>query len=261
MCLPISESSCSLHWTWALCQNPICVPCLGPLNTWKSYGGCQASSRTQQAEFWSSHRHLRSSALQLIASSLPSSAHSMPPLSLFFSLLVCKKPVSQLPKSLKRCMRSHTSQPHPCISSPPRDSACQLCSTSFPALVLALSALEVRPCVSSYRMVEEHPRILLGAPLQLHHEQSCEGSCRARSCRKYVMGRGSGRDLDVYNSAEPMMSRRRSRIRYSECHCSEGFLTSTSRIITGHLAEVCQVLYCSPPDMLASVQTTIYSNG
>ncbi len=141
-------------------------------------------------------------------------------------------------------MWSYTSQPHPCTSSPPRDSACQLCSTSFPALVLALSALEVRPCVSSYRMVEEHPRKLLGAPLQLHHEQSCEGSCRARSCRKYGMGRGSERDLDVYNSVGSMMIRRSSRIRDSECYCSERCLTSTSRIVTGHLAEVCQILYC-----------------
>ena len=158
-------------------------------------------------------------------------------------------------------MRSHTSQPHPCTSSPPRDSACQLCSISFPALVLALSALEVRPCVSSYRMVEEHPRKLLGAPLQLHHEQSCEGSCRARSCRKYGMGRGSGRDLDVHISAESMVSRRRGRIGYSDCYCSKCLLTSTSRIVAGHLAEVCQVLYYTSPDMLASVQTTIYSNG
>lgn len=158
-------------------------------------------------------------------------------------------------------MRSHTSQPRPCTSSPPRDSACQLCSTSFPALVLALSALEVRPCVSSYRMVEGRPRKLLGAPWQLHHEQSCEGSCPAQSCRKYGTGRGSGRDLDVYSSAESTVTRRRGRIHYSECCCSERFLTSTSRIITGHLAEVCQVLYCSLPNMLASVQTTIYSNG
>ena len=156
-------------------------------------------------------------------------------------------------------MQSHTSQPHPCTSSPPRDSACQLCSTSFPALVLALSALEVRPCVSSYRMVEEHPRILLGAPLQLHHEQSCEGSCRVRSCRRYGMGRGSGRDLDVYSSVESTMSRHIGRIRHSECCCRERFLTSTSRIVTGHLSEVCQVLYCLPPDMLASIQTTIRS--
>ena len=146
-------------------------------------------------------------------------------------------------------MRSYTSQPHPCTSSPLRDSTCQLCSTSFPALVLALSALEVRPCVSSYRRVEERPQKLLGAPLQLHHEQSCEGSCRARSCRKYGMGRGSGRDLDVFDSVESIIivCRGRSRNR-------ERFLTSTSRIITGHLAEVCQVLYCSSPDMLASVQ-------
>ena len=158
-------------------------------------------------------------------------------------------------------MRSHTSQPHPYTSSPPRDSACQLCSTSFPALVLALSALEVRPCVSSYHMVEEHPRKPLDAPLQLHHEQSCEGSCRAQSCRKFGMGRGNGRDLDVYNSAESTVTRRRGRIRYSECCCRERFLTSTSRIVTGHLAEVCQVLYCSSPIMLASFQTTVHSNG
>ena len=181
------------------------MPSLGLLNTCKSYGGCQASSRTQQAESWSSHPHLRSSALQLIASSLPSSAHSMPPLSLFFSLLVCTKPVSQRPSTIDRCMRSHTSQPHPYTSSPPRDSTCQLCSTSFPALVLALSALEVRPCVSFYRKVEEHPQKLLGAPLQPRHEQSCEGSCRVRSCRKYGMGRGSGRDLEVYDLVESIM--------------------------------------------------------
>lgn len=158
-------------------------------------------------------------------------------------------------------MRSHTSRPHPCTSSPPRGSACQLCSTSFPALVLALSALEVRPCVSFYRRVEEHPRKLLGAPLQLHREQSCEGSCRARSCRKYGMERGSGRDLNVYDSAESIMIRRRGSSSYSEGYCSERFLTSTSRIVTGHLAEVCQVLYCLSPDMLASVRTMASSDG
>ena len=158
-------------------------------------------------------------------------------------------------------MRSHTSQPHPCTSSPLRDSACQLCNTSFPALVLALSALEVRPCVSSYRRVEELPRKLLGAPLQLHHEQSCGGSCRARSCRKYGMGRGNGRDLDVYDSAESIIIQRRRSSRHNECYCSEHFLTSTSRIVTGHLAEVCQVLYYSSPDMLASLQKMAFSNG
>jgi len=137
--------------------------------------GRLSSSRVQPIVSWSSRQPWRSFGRRKVVFVRPSCERSMRHPWPFFSPQVSQQRLGT------------SSRPHGSID--------QLCSTFGQASISTPSKLVGRQHAWLCRMVVGHPRKPWVSPKRRHHGRFCGESCHGRSCRRFLMEHGNGKDL------------------------------------------------------------------